>query len=88
MAFTPQPALLQRQFEATLVYAVFGQLTHVNSTKLVDLCGNGIFFDQRFLGEGKLERVVSGERDIQALAEVISARVLIIAQKQCVVAQG
>ena len=48
-----------------------GQLAHVAAGQLPDLGRDAVLLHQRFLGEVELERIVSGEGDIESSGEVV-----------------
>ena len=82
-----QPALLDAVFVATLDDGVFGQLGHIHSAEFVDLGGNSVLFDERLLGESKLQRIICGQTDVQTTSEVLQEWVALVRQEQRIVAQ-
>ena len=57
-------------------------LAHVNRIELPDLSRDGVFFDERFLGEVKLQWVVGRERNVHPALEELFKRRLNEANKR------
>mmetsp|Transcript_20301 Transcript_20301/g.56047 ORF Transcript_20301/g.56047 Transcript_20301/m.56047 type:complete len:206 (+) Transcript_20301:451-1068(+) len=83
-----QPAGLGLFAEAALDHGVPGDLAEVHGVEVPDLARDAVFLEQGLLGLMEHERVVRGERYIQATRKVSGERTPVILQKQLVVGAG
>ena len=64
-----------------------GELAHVAAGELPDLGRDAVLLHQRLLGEVELERVVRGQRDVEAARQVVRQRGPVVVQEERVVGQ-
>ena len=66
---------------------VSGELAHVAAGELPDLGRDAVLLHQRLLGEVELQRVVRGQRDVEAARQVVRQRGPVVVQEERVVGQ-
>ena len=62
-----------------------GELAHVAAGELPDLGRDAVLLHQGLLGEVELERVVSGEGDVEAPGEIVRQGGAVVVEKEGVV---
>ena len=69
------------------VNTVSGELAHVAGGEFPDLSGDAILFHERLFGEVELQRVVRGERDVEAARQIFGQRISVVVEEQRIVGQ-